>query len=135
MLVTFARPFDDVFAATAEVLAVLRQSDRPPVKITNLVVGVSYEPLWRLYAELGEDFGRTALDDPITVGGPPDWRLSINTPHEVEAAAEQLASLVSEHGVAFAARYATFDELLAEHRGETVAEHHAGGLFRKRAKR
>jgi hypothetical protein len=122
VLVTFARPFDDAFGAIAEVLAVSRVPDRPPVQITNLVVGVSYEPLLRLYAELGEDWGRSALDDPITVGEPPRWRISINTPRDAEAAAEELASLVREHDVAFAGRYATFDALLAEHRGEESNE-------------
>ena len=78
VLVTFARPFDDAFSAIAEVLAALGVPDRPPVEITNVVVGVSYEPLLRLYAELGEDWGRSALEDPVTVGDPPRSRISIS---------------------------------------------------------
>ena len=118
VLATFARPFDDVFGATAEVLAASRRPDRPPVEITNVVVGVSYEPLVRLSVELGADLGPSALDDPITLGGPPDWCISIATPGDADAAAEELASVARERGVAFARHFGTFDALLAQHRGQ-----------------
>ena len=91
-LATLMRSLEDGFAATAEVLGMSRMPDRPPVSVTSLVVGVSYEPLRRLARSLGEEeFGLTALEEPV--GGleddAPDWRINVSTEADVGAAADE----------------------------------------------
>jgi hypothetical protein len=49
VLAAFIRPLGGDFAATAEVWCASSVPDRPPVLVTNAFVGVSYEPLRRLW--------------------------------------------------------------------------------------
>jgi hypothetical protein len=122
-VMAFMRALDDDFSATAEILAMGRP-DRLPVRIHQLLLGVSYEPLARLLSALDDDLGIAALSEPIDriVDREPNWRIELAKPSDVDGAADALAALILADGLAYAERYATFEHLLAAHRGEEADE-------------
>jgi len=117
-LVSFVNPLSDDFAATAEYTRALSTPDRPPVRISQPMFGVSYEPLRRLWPLLGNHMRISALtenvaDMPATARV---RRLEVHTQAEVAPVATQLAGIALEGAVAFAERYTSVDALLEAHR-------------------
>jgi hypothetical protein len=113
-LAAFVRPLSDDFAATAEFTRALSTPDRPPVRITQPLLGVAYEPLRRLWPLLGDHMQIAALADlPESACG-----MEVHTQDEVAPVAKQLAGLALERAVAFAERYTSVDALLEAHRDD-----------------
>ena len=113
-LAAFVRPLSDDFAATAEYTRALSTPDRPPVRITQPLLGVAYEPLRRLWPLLGDHMQIAALADlPESACG-----MEVHTQDEVAPVAKQLAGLALERAVAFAERYTSVDALLEAHRDD-----------------
>ncbi|HTC60809.1 MAG TPA: hypothetical protein VK691_11915 [Solirubrobacteraceae bacterium] len=115
-LAAFVRPLSDEFAATAEYTRALSTPDRPPVRITQPMLGVAYEPLRRLWPLLGDNVRIAALTAlPESAG-----RMEIHTQDDVAPVAKQLAGLALERAVTFAERYTSVDALLDAHRDDEV---------------
>jgi hypothetical protein len=110
-LAAFVRPLSDGFAATAEYTRALSTPDRPPVWITQPMLGVAYEPLRRLWPLLGDYVGIAALTDlPESAYG-----MEVHAQGDVAPVVKQLARLALERAVAFAERYTSVDALLEAH--------------------
>jgi hypothetical protein len=122
-IMSFVRAIDDDFSATAEILTMGRPRHLP-VRIHQLLLGVSYEPLRRLLVVLDDDLGSSALSEPIDsiVEREPNWRIELAQPSDVDRAADGLAGLILSHGLAYAERYATIDRLLGAHRDDDSNE-------------
>jgi hypothetical protein len=120
VLAGFVRPLSDEFAATAEYTRGLSMPDRPPVRITQPLFGVAYEPLRRLWPLLSDRVRIAALTE--SVGDMPErarvCRMEVHTQAEVAPVAKQLAGLALEQAVAFAERYTSVDALLEAHRDD-----------------
>jgi hypothetical protein len=116
-IMSFVAAIDDDFSATAEILAMGRPR-RLPVRIHQLLLGVSYEPLRRLLIVLDDDLGSSILHEPIDsiAEREPNWRIELAKPSDVDRAADELAGLILSHGLAYAERYASIDGLLDAHR-------------------
>jgi hypothetical protein len=113
-LAAFVRPLSDDFAATAEYTRALSTPDRPPVRITQPMLGVVYEPLRRLWPLFGDYVRIAALTDlPESACG-----MEVHAQADVAPAAKQLAGLALERAVAFAERYTSVDALLEAHRDD-----------------
>ncbi len=119
-LAEFVRPLHDDMAATASVGRAGSIPDRPPVWVTHVHVGVSYEPLRRLWTLLGDDY-RLALihervfpDDSVEQEGDEDRRLKVSSDAEAEAAVDKIAGLVLREAIPFAERYRGVEALLDE---------------------
>lgn len=111
-LAAFVCPLSDDFAATAEYTRALSTPDRPPVRITQPMLGVAYEPLRRVWPLLGDYVRIAALTDlPESAG-----RMEIHTQDDVAPVAKQLTGFALERAVAFAERYTSVDALLEAHR-------------------
>jgi hypothetical protein len=114
----FICPLGRDFAASAEVLRTGHFPDKPPEVVTRLFVGVSYEPLRRLWplldqfrvAVVREDVWPPMSDEEDD--GVPG--LEVSGPRDVERVADELAPLILERAPDFARRYASLDVLLAE---------------------
>jgi hypothetical protein len=65
VLASFVRPLSDEFAATVEYLRALSTPDRPPVRITQPMFGVSYEPLRRLWPLLDDHVRIATLTESV----------------------------------------------------------------------
>jgi hypothetical protein len=117
VLAGFVRPLSDEFAATAEYSRALSTPDHPPVRITQPMFGVAYEPLRRLWPLLDDHVRIAALTE--SVEDMPErarvCRMEVSTQAEVVAVADQLAGLALEEAVAFAKRYTSVDALLEAH--------------------
>jgi hypothetical protein len=113
-LVSLIWPVDRDFAATAEIVRASSIPDRLPLTVTHVLVGVSYEPLRRLWPLLGRYRVSVFSEDVHETDDPEDWHLEVDTDAQVVSAAGELAGLVLEHAVTFAERYASLERLLAE---------------------
>jgi hypothetical protein len=109
----FVRPINEDFAATVEYTCAFQIPDAPPIRITQTLFGVSYEPLRRLWPLLG-DFPRVATLRE-NVGDMPEWTqvcgVEVSTP-ETKATADRLVGPGLDHALAFAERHADVDVLL-----------------------
>ena len=117
-LAAFRHPLDGPFAATGKVLLASGIPDRPPVLVTGVSVGISYEPLRRL-SPLLDLYELAVLDETAwpEVGDDDKRRLDpleVTTAQEAEHTAQRLAGVISERGAEFAEQYASLDALLAE---------------------
>ena len=117
VLAGFVRPLSDEFAATVEYHCAFTMPDRPPVRITQPMFGVAYEPLRRLWPLLEAHVRIAALT--MSVGEMPEparvCRMEVHTQADVAPVASQLAGLAPQ-AVAFAERYTSVDALLEAHR-------------------
>lgn len=119
-LAAFVHPVGGEFAAIAEYTCALRVPDTPPIRITQPLFGVSYEPLRRLWPLL-DDFPRLATmhED---VWEMPAWaqvcHIEVGTPAEIEATVSALVGPGLDHALSFAQRYADVDVLLEAVGGE-----------------
>jgi hypothetical protein len=117
LVVGLLRPLDDGFAATAEVTTSWTFPDHPPVEVGVPRVGAAYEPLRQWWPLLGDRFGLSLLTTSASrpQGGGDEDRglLEVSEMHGVPAAVETLASMVLEHAVSYAERYADPEALLA----------------------
>lgn len=124
VLAGFVRPLGDEFAATAEFTRALATPDRPPVRITQPMFGVAYEPLRRLWPLLEDRVRIATLTE--SVGDMPErarvCRMEVHAQAEVAAVATQLAGLALERAVAFAERYRSVDAILEAHRDDKSEE-------------
>jgi hypothetical protein len=113
-LASFVLPINDDFAATAEYTGALKVPDVPPIRITQPLFGVSYEPLRRLWPLL-DDFSHVATLRE-NVWEMPEWaqlcRVEASTPAEIEAAVDALVGPGLDHVLAFAEHHADVDVLL-----------------------
>jgi hypothetical protein len=120
-LLAFRCPVAEHFAATGEVGQASSLPDRPPVLVTNVFVGVSYEPLRKL-SPLLDLYEVSVLHEhawPEISGDEDDDEnseapLEIKTAEDADHAAERLASLIIERALAFAERHASLEVLLEE---------------------
>jgi hypothetical protein len=116
----FVRPLSEEFAATAEYHCAFAIPDRPPVRITQPMFGVAYEPLCRLWPLLDDHVRIAALYE--SVEDMPErarvCRMEVHTKAEVAPVADQLAGLALERAVAFAEHYTSVEALLEAHRDE-----------------
>ncbi len=129
-LATFICPMGDDFAATAEVVC----GSSTAVRVGPVLVGVSYDPLRRLWPLLGERFRFAVLhedargagveetdeeDDerrprPRWGGRPETRRLEVAKRGQAAAAADEVAGLILDHGLVFAQPLASIDALVSE---------------------
>lgn len=72
MLASLVRPLRDDIAATARIGPAGGVPDRLPVRITDVHVGVSYEPLRRLWPLLGDDYALELVHDRVWPDEPED---------------------------------------------------------------
>lgn len=119
-LVAFGRALSEGFAATCEVGRASAIPDRPPVSVTSVRVGVSYEPLRRL-SPLLDLYELGVLSEqvwPETAGQSDrdavNASLKIATDEEINAAAELLAGVIIRQAVPYAEQHADVDGLIAE---------------------
>jgi hypothetical protein len=122
VLAAFARRLDDEFGATAEFEVALSTPDVPPVRVTGLEFGITYEPLRRLWPLLGGEFRRGDVlhaDVDELVAGSLDWPVEVATASEVASVADNLAALVIDHAGTLVERYPDVDALLAAYPGES----------------
>lgn len=104
VMAAFIRPLGGEFAATAEVSCASSVPDSLPLRVTYAFVGVSYEPLRRLWPLLGR-FGLSVLAENVhDVDGddddeeePETWQLEVSSGAQVADAADELAGLILEH--------------------------------------
>lgn len=112
---SFAYPLRGEFAAVAELWRALVMPDRPPVRITQVMIGVRYEPLQRMSSLLGDRFRHGALWG--EVGHLADRQcepvFEIATHAQVADAADEIARLLRDRGVPFAEEHASVEALLA----------------------
>jgi hypothetical protein len=124
VLAGFVRPLGGEFAATAEYHCALKMPDRPPVRVTQPMFGVAYEPLRRLWPLLEDHVRIAALTE--SVGDMPERArvcgMEVHTQADVAPVAKQLAVLALERAVAFAERYTSVDALLEAHRDSESEE-------------
>ncbi|HTB70374.1 MAG TPA: hypothetical protein VK707_05290 [Solirubrobacteraceae bacterium] len=120
VLARFVRPLAGEFAATAQYTRGLSTPDRPPVRITQPMFGVAYEPLRRLWPLLEDHVQIAALTE--SVDDMPERArvcgMEVHTQADVAPVASQLAGLALERAVAFAERYTGVDALLEAHRDD-----------------
>lgn len=124
-LATFLYPTGSDFAATAEVSRATSFPDKPPVLVTDVSIGVAFEPLRRLWPLLG-DFRVAVVTEHVW---PPEKDeeagdegdrvppFEVRSAADAERAADELAPLILERAPAFAQRYASLDVLLQESGG------------------
>jgi hypothetical protein len=112
-LAAFVRPINEDFAATAEYTCASQVPDAPPIRITQTLFGVSYEPLRRLWPLL-DDFPRVATLRE-NVWDMPEWTqvcgVEASTP-QIEVTVDRLVGPGLDHALAFAERHADVDVLL-----------------------
>lgn len=109
-------------AATASVSRASSIPDRLPVQITDVDVGVCYEPLRRLWPLLGEQYRLALLHEPVSLDGregegriDEERRgLKISSVSDAEAAVKTIASVVLSAAVSFAEPYDSVERLLEE---------------------
>jgi hypothetical protein len=102
-------------AATAQIGCASRVPDRLPVLVTDVLVGVCYEPLRRLWPLLDESYRLALVPKPVSAAGDGEyWELGVSTTTEAEAAVGQLAEVVLREALPFAAKYASVEQLLDE---------------------
>jgi hypothetical protein len=111
-LASWERPIGDEFEATAEIWKAGSSRHAPELRLGQLLIGVSYEPLRALWPLLGEQFSLAARST-VARGGRED-RMIVTTPDEAAGAAETLASIVLERAVPFAQRRRSVDAIVAE---------------------
>jgi hypothetical protein len=112
-LAAFRRPLGEDFAATSEVGLATSFPDRPPVLVTNVFVGVSYEPLRRLsplldryeVSVLEENVWPEVSDDEDDADNGED-PLEVNTAEDADSVAARLAPLIVGRALPFAEQYA-----------------------------
>jgi hypothetical protein len=120
-LAAFRYALGQEFAATGELWLASSFPDRPPVLVTNVFVGVSYEPLRRLsplldlyeVSVLHEAVWPEVSDDEDD-GENGEDALEVKTVEDADHAAERLAPLITERAVTFAERHASLEALLEE---------------------
>jgi len=90
--------------------------DRPPVKVDDVTVGVSYEPLRRLRPLLGDAFQFSLLLDPSCVADDEEEfeLIEVAARADVPGAVDRVVEIVLGIGVAFAEEHANLDGLLGE---------------------
>jgi hypothetical protein len=115
-------PLGNGFAATAQYLRSLSTPDQPPVRITQSLFGVAYEPLRMLWPLLDDHARLTALTkSPEQARSRP---MEVHTQDDVVPVAKRLAALTHEQAVAFAERYTSVDAVLDANRNEESGAAH-----------
>jgi hypothetical protein len=128
VLVRVLRPIASGFEATAEVDLVSALPDRPPVMVNNLLIGVAYKPLRRLWPLLGDRFelallgtstrwpdsadGENERDDDEDDGLGEGALLEVASHRDVPESAETLAQLIRDRAVPYAEQHASLGALL-----------------------
>jgi hypothetical protein len=107
----------DGFSATASFPRAQSVSDRPPLRVSGVRVGVSYDPLQRLWPLLVEHVPSCELETDVEelLVPPRDLAVKLFVAADVAAAADQLVRPVLEHAVTYAQLYASVDALIAVH--------------------
>jgi len=121
VLAEFVRPFGSEMAAIASVNRASSIPDRLPVQISDVHVGVCYEPLRRLWPLLGEQHRLALLREPVSLDGregegiDEERRgLKVSSVSDAEAAVKTIASVVLSAAVQFAEPYDSVQRLLEE---------------------
>jgi len=124
VLAEFVRQLDHEMAATATVGLATSVPDRLPVTLTDLLVGVSYEPLRALWPLLGDRYRLALLHESVSLteraGEDDDPRqedepgLNVASRPEAEAAVDRIAALVLKDGLTVAESFSTREALLME---------------------
>jgi hypothetical protein len=120
-LAELVRPLDDDMAATASVGRASSIPDHLPVWITDVHVGVCYEPLRRLWPLLGDDYRLALIHDQVFPDQSvededevEDRRLKVSSAAEAEVAVDAIGGVILREAVPFAERYAGIEPLLDE---------------------
>jgi hypothetical protein len=123
VLANLVRPLEGDIAATAAVDLAVGIPDRLPVRITGVHVGVSYEPLRRLWPLLGDDYELAVLDEPVWPDEPDDWDeddpgerqiLAVSSAAEAERALDTITDVIRRAAVPFAEQHGSVEGLLGE---------------------
>jgi hypothetical protein len=126
-LAEFVRPIGGGVVATVEIGCVGREPDGLPVEISQVWVGVGYEPLQRLWPLLGEVYRLSLVWEPIwppedDTRLPPDDeeepRLAVSSAADAEAAVAQLTAVVLAQAPAVIEQHGTVEQLLDELRSD-----------------
>lgn len=139
-LTVFGRPVNDEFMVTVQINRASSWPDRPPLLVTDLMAGVSYEPLRRLYPLLGDFqyavlYGGFGPDEDDEDDDDEEWdenddddehwepdRFEVRNEADVPSVAEQLAELVKERAEALGDEIVSVDALL-ERLGDPTNEY------------
>ena len=142
-LTVFRKALNPDFIMMVEVLHERSWPDRPPVVVDDVIAGVSYEPVRRLYPLLGKfeyavvrgafgperehddnenDDDAEREDDDEDDGAWESDHFEVRAEADVPSVAEQLAELVKEHAQSFGDKIATVDVLLNQLR-DSAAEY------------
>jgi hypothetical protein len=124
-LAAFRHGLDEQWAATCTLGRASSTPDCPPVLVTNVMVGVSYEPLRRL-SPLLDFYEVDVFRERVwpETDGDADRRvadaLKIATDLDIEHAVQSLAPVIMERAIPFAEQHADLEGLLARFsQGET----------------
>lgn len=123
LLAAFVRPVGGEFAASVEFHRALSVPDHPPVRVSQPVFGVSFEPLRRLWPLLDEHVHVATRT--LSFGDLPEHaRLcatEIADPAMIATLAARLAALANEIATPFAKRNSDLDALIESYRGREPA--------------
>jgi hypothetical protein len=125
-LAQFVRPLHDDLAATASVTRASAIPDRLPVRITEVLVGVCYEPLRRLWPLFGDRYELALCAETIwPEDEPPDHDrcLKVSSAQDADEAVATLARVIEREAVPFAEQYGGLEGLLAEFEAREASRH------------
>lgn len=138
--VTLERPLGGDFTAVAELAGhSTRGSDRFPVELGGLTVGVAYEPLKRLAPLLGGSFSGALVLEPAerVLGVSQTWPMVVANADDAASTMSNLAPMIEPAAEAFVCDYMTVGSLLEETQDDllvTAALLAASGQFDRAAK-
>jgi hypothetical protein len=109
VLAKFVRPLPGEIAATASINRAGSIPHWAPVRITDVLAGVCYEPLRRLWPLLGDRYELALLHDDVWTDD-----LEVSNAADADRAVNTLASVILREAAPFAESYGSLERLLAE---------------------
>lgn len=109
LAVGFVRPFGDGMVVTSQ--AGWSASRKPPLRVQNLTVGVTYEPLRQMWPLLGGYFWLALDEEPIEIGDDPGM-LTVTEPGQVASTVNHIVWLIAKRSPKMVAKFPTFESLL-----------------------
>ncbi len=98
MLCRVVRPLPEDFAAIVDVRGALGSGDARVEYVADLVFGLSFEPLRRLSALLGEQFATVQVDDAsLSLGDDGEMRMAVRSREEAAVVAAEIAAIIRNY--------------------------------------